>query len=224
MPYKNSKERKNQLRKYYSENKEKIRVKQKEYREKNKEKLRAKTKEFREKNREKIKKEKQRYFQENKEKINEYRRKNKERTKLHRRKYHVEYEKERKQTDPAYKAMKLSRRRIAHAMKRIGLKKETKIGTFEQRFSCSREVFENRIASQFVNGMTWQNWGTLWQLDHILPLSCAKTLNEVLMLNHYTNLRPLLSIDNKAKGDNLPDVFPEDFPYWAHFLHVFEIT
>ena len=37
-------------------------------------------------------------------------------------------------------------------------------------------------------------------IDHIIPLSTAKTVEDVNKLNHYTNLQYLLSFDNLSKG------------------------
>ena len=62
--------------------------------------------------------------------------------------------------------------------------------------------------------MTWNNRGnwngipteinTAWDLDHIIPLSTAKTEEDVIRLNHYTNLQPLCSYTNRYnKKDNL---------------------
>lgn len=53
--------------------------------------------------------------------------------------------------------------------------------------------------------MTWDNYGKYskgfenfgWDIDHIIPISSAKTTDEVLLLNHYTNLRPLCSYINR---------------------------
>jgi 5-methylcytosine-specific restriction endonuclease McrA len=38
-------------------------------------------------------------------------------------------------------------------------------------------------------------------IDHIIPISYGKTEEEVLKLNHYTNLQPLWSIENLQKGN-----------------------
>lgn len=38
--------------------------------------------------------------------------------------------------------------------------------------------------------MSFENYGK-WHLDHIIPLSTAKTEKEVIILNHYTNFQPL---------------------------------
>jgi hypothetical protein len=52
--------------------------------------------------------------------------------------------------------------------------------------------------------MNWENKGKIgtdlnigWDLDHIIPLSSAKTEEEILKLNHYTNFQPLCSYTNR---------------------------
>jgi hypothetical protein len=52
--------------------------------------------------------------------------------------------------------------------------------------------------------MTWENRGLYngelnygWDIDHIIPLSSAKTEEEVKKLNHHTNLQPLCSKTNR---------------------------
>ena len=55
--------------------------------------------------------------------------------------------------------------------------------------------------------MNWNNRGnwdgypteinTAWDIDHIIPLLTAKTEEEVIKLNHYTNLQPLCSYTNR---------------------------
>jgi hypothetical protein len=59
--------------------------------------------------------------------------------------------------------------------------------------------------------MTWDNKGeydgTLnfgWDIDHIIPLASATTEEELIRLNHYTNLQPLCSkINRDIKKDKL---------------------
>lgn len=48
--------------------------------------------------------------------------------------------------------------------------------------------------------MCWENHGE-WHLDHIIPISYAKTEKEILDLNHYTNYQPLWKLDNLTKGN-----------------------
>ena len=55
---------------------------------------------------------------------------------------------------------------------------------------------------QFVEGMTWENRGKVWVIDHIEPLvSFDLTIRiELLKAVHYTNLRPLFKKDNAKKS------------------------
>ncbi|MDN3721503.1 HNH endonuclease signature motif containing protein [Roseibium salinum] len=47
--------------------------------------------------------------------------------------------------------------------------------------------------------MTWAKYGQ-WEVDHIVPLSRARTLAEAIRLCHYTNLQPLWKRENIIKG------------------------
>lgn len=61
------------------------------------------------------------------------------------------------------------------------------------------------LENQFVNDMSWDNYGGKngWQIDHIIPLSSAKTKEELMALFHYTNLQPLSKEDNLKKGNKI---------------------
>lgn len=61
------------------------------------------------------------------------------------------------------------------------------------------------IERKFQKGMSWENQGE-WHIDHIIPLSSAKTKEELYELCHYTNLQPLWAIDNCKKGNMIPSV------------------
>jgi hypothetical protein len=52
--------------------------------------------------------------------------------------------------------------------------------------------------------MTWENRGLYngelgygWDLDHIVPISSAKSEEDIIRLNHYTNIQPLCSYINR---------------------------
>jgi hypothetical protein len=52
--------------------------------------------------------------------------------------------------------------------------------------------------------MSWDNYGFYgWHIDHVIPLSSAKTEEEVYKLCHYTNLQPLWAEDNLKKGSKI---------------------
>ena len=52
--------------------------------------------------------------------------------------------------------------------------------------------------------MSWDNRSE-WHFDHIMPVSMAKTYDEVVRLNHYKNFRPIWALDNQRKSDKTPD-------------------
>ena len=68
---------------------------------------------------------------------------------------------------------------------------------------CSFEEFKIHLESKFDNKMNWLNQGTYWHMDHIIPISSAKTEEEVYRLNHYTNFQPLYWLDNLKKSNKI---------------------
>jgi hypothetical protein len=80
---------------------------------------------------------------------------------------------------------------------------------------CEYDYFLKYIESKFENWMNWDNKSTnkivlkenvAWDIDHIIPLSSAKNEEELIRLNHYTNLRPYCSYKNRyIKRHNLYD-------------------
>ena len=71
---------------------------------------------------------------------------------------------------------------------------------------CSFEDFKNHIELQFESWMSWENRGNItkitrlnysWDLDHIIPLSTAKTEEDLYLLNHWSNFQPLCSFKNR---------------------------
>lgn len=101
----------------------------------------------------------------------------------------------RRKTDPL-KAMQARLSRLhRHALSRVGAIKTS--ATF-QHLGYTPAEFVAHIERQFVEGMGWGNMNE-WQIDHILPVSKAKTVDDVLALNQLANLRPLWAKENNAK-------------------------
>ncbi len=67
---------------------------------------------------------------------------------------------------------------------------------------CSPELLKEYLEKQFVDGMCWDNRNE-WHIDHIIPLSLAKTEEEIYKLCHYTNLQPLWAEDNLRKSNKI---------------------
>lgn len=219
---------------YYEKNKEKIKENVKEYRiksketniEKYKEKHREYQKSYYEKNKEKInekfkeiKKENKNDYQKanKKEKLKEYQkeyqkkyRKNNKKVyqKEYSKNYNAEYRRNRRNTDNIYKLKSNIRVLIVNSFRNNSYKKSLKT---EIILGCTLEEFRIYLESKFESWMNWENYGKCngefnygWDIDHIIPLVSAKTEEEIIRLNHYTNLQPLCSYINRdVKKDNL---------------------
>jgi hypothetical protein len=78
---------------------------------------------------------------------------------------------------------------------------------FEKTFEiigCTPQFLKEHLENQFINGMDWGNHGLFgWHIDHIIPLSSAKTEEELYKLCHYSNLQPLWAEDNLKKGSKI---------------------
>lgn len=86
-----------------------------------------------------------------------------------------------------------------HALAKVNAIKSSK--TFDQLGYTVFE-FKEHIEKQFVNGMSWDNMDE-WQIDHIIPMSTAKTKDDVIRLNQLSNLRPMFSKENNLKKDKI---------------------
>jgi hypothetical protein len=76
-----------------------------------------------------------------------------------------------------------------------------KTKSFNKVIGCPPIFLKKHLEKQFTDGMSWGNHGLYgWHIDHIIPLSSAKTEEEVYELCHYTNLQPLWAEVNLKKG------------------------
>ena len=171
-----------------------------DYRKANPDKNKTNTKRYRENNPDKAKASTKKYKTNNKEKVKTYRisykiRKN-------------ELHKEKRRTDPLYKLKYSIRCGILKAFNRIKAKKNNKT---VEILGCSYENFKQHLENQFQPWMNWENHGLYngdfdygWDIDHITPISLANNEENVINLNHYTNLRPLCSKVNRDIKRNNP--------------------
>jgi hypothetical protein len=61
------------------------------------------------------------------------------------------------------------------------------------------DFLKAHIEGLFYGPMTWENYGAVWEIDHIEPLQMAKTKKQLMKLCVYTNLQPLLVEDHLLK-------------------------
>lgn len=67
---------------------------------------------------------------------------------------------------------------------------------------CNADQLKAHLQSTFKEGMHWNNYGA-WHVDHIIPLASARTVEELVRLNHWTNLQALWAEDNMKKGSTI---------------------
>lgn len=115
----------------------------------------------------------------------------------------AEWERNKRKTDPLFKLKKSLRGLIRSSFNGKGYRKNTKS---ENILGCTFQEFKEHIEKQFEPWMNWSNHGvynseknTTWQIDHIIPLETAITQEDIIKLNHYTNLRPLCSKENSER-------------------------
>ena len=144
------------------------------------------------------------------EKIKNWKDNNKELVKAYYTKYNREYKKIKRKNDPLFKLTENLRIINARSFKNKGFKKNSKT---ERILGNSFKEIKIYLESKFEPWMTWENYGLYngklqygWDIDHIIPLSSASSLEELIKLNHYTNLQPLCSYTNRyIKKDKLDE-------------------
>ena len=112
--------------------------------------------------------------------------------------------KKKRETDPVYRLKLNLRTRLSKAIRRQGT--SGRGASSIRGLGCSREQLVQHIQCQFVDGMGWENYGVVWHIDHIVPLS-AFDLSDPSQCGaacHYTNLQPLFAAENIRKGGVRP--------------------
>lgn len=150
---------------------------QKKYRLKNKEKLSEQEKQWRLKNKKHLSQVKKQWRLKNKLKLKLY------------------YRKKRK-TDENYRIANNLRSRIYSALKGM-----CKSANTSKLLGCSIEFLKKYLEKQFKPGMSWKQ-RNLIHIDHIKPCASFDLTDpkQQAICFHYTNLQPLLAIDNLKKG------------------------
>ena len=73
-------------------------------------------------------------------------------------------------------------------------------------FGCTPQFLKSYLEQRFAPGMTWDNHGKVWHIDHVRP--CASfdlsKRRDLLACFHYTNMQPLFAEENMRKSDSVP--------------------
>lgn len=74
-----------------------------------------------------------------------------------------------------------------------------------------REKVRYYLQAQFTSEMSWSNYGKVWHIDHIAPVSLFDLTNEKerALAWHHLNLRPEIATDNRNKGGSIHEAKAE---------------
>ena len=204
-------------RKEREKRKEKNKEYQKQYREKNKE----QQKQYRQDNKEAILIKQKQWREENKEQIKQHYQDNKEAIALYNKKYHKDKrhycehntsKKFCKICSPLSHLKHLATDHIRKALNNYNGKNNRTVNYL----CCTIEEYREYLENQFTSDMTWDNMGSYWQVDHIIPVLYKMdgqnpTEADIIERLKYTNTQPMKAEHNISKGNRYIGAYRPDF-------------
>jgi hypothetical protein len=111
-----------------------------------------------------------------------------------------DYEKNRRKEDVEFKLLGNYRCRVYSAVLGIGKEETTRA-----LIGCSTKEWLFWLESLFYGDMTVDNYGKVWNVDHVVPLKSFDLSDpeQVKKAFHYTNTQPLTVADNLAKSSKI---------------------
>ena len=103
--------------------------------------------------------------------------------------------KERRQTDPSFRISESLKIRIIEVLR------EHKMDSTSKHIGCTKEELMNWLESQFDENMSWDNYASYWQVDHMIRIKFFDITDreQQLICFNWTNLRPLEKRKNISK-------------------------
>ncbi len=118
--------------------------------------------------------------------------------------WYREWNRNKNKTDMSFRLKKIVGVRINQALKTYNtLKKDRTINYL----GCSASNYVLYLESKFTPDMSWDNYGTYWEIDHIKPI-CKFNLcdeQEMYLCFHFENTQPLSKQDNREKSGTYLD-------------------
>lgn len=104
--------------------------------------------------------------------------------------------------NPTVRIKEAIRARIYNALKSCSI---TKTNHTVDYLGCESQFYNDYLSSQFEPNWNFENYGALWEIDHIIPLSLFdfSDLEQQKKAFHYTNTRPLAISENRTKSNKI---------------------
>lgn len=187
-------------------NKERYAPYNREYRKKNKLRIAARWREYHETNQDKIRERQRVYYASNREVIHEREKKRKPAINRKYRQTHADkirvtvrdWKRRKQLTCPRYRMENALRGRLRKALTR-NIKK---VAPTMELLGCTPENLWLYLESKFETGMTRENYGKVWELDHIMPCAIFDLTKPEHQRRcfHFSNLQPLFASENRKKS------------------------
>ena len=104
--------------------------------------------------------------------------------------------------------------RLKRNMKSLLANKITKRFSTKEYLGTSFEIIQEWFEFNFQEGMTWDNYGSYWHVDHTIPINLFNLddAEHTLICFNWMNLMPLEKTKNLQKSDKLsmPRVFYQE--------------
>lgn len=180
---------KESIKKYYLNNKKKVKESRIKYGNSKKGKLNKKQSD-------------KRYREKNKNNP-EYKRKHKKSNKKWKENnpgYSNNYIRQRRKTDNKFK-IKLILRNILNRV--LNLTSQEKTTRTVKMLGYNSELLKNYLEKLFKPEMSWDNYGTYWEIDHIISIDwfIKNNITNPKIINNLINLQPLTCKENRSKGN-----------------------
>jgi len=109
--------------------------------------------------------------------------------------------------DLEFRLKHVIRRRTREFLSRNSRLNEKDELRYEEMIGCDHDHlvkwFEYNFWVDSHAGINWENYGTLWQIDHVYPLSKVECLASDTFYCSWKNLRPMVSSENASKHDHI---------------------
>ena len=131
------------------------------------------------------------HYQKNKAKRKAYTQKSAANRKNEIREYDRIWKQNKRATDLHFRIKDSVQSQINQAIRYYNLEKKS---LTVKELGCSIQEYFIHLESQFDNKMSWDNYGSYWEIEHIQPLSKGGSF-------HYSNTQPLTINENRVKGN-----------------------
>lgn len=140
------------------------------------------------------------YKNSNKEDVSEYNKQYKAENKDTVREYNRKYTATARKTNIQFKIKMNLRIRLSKLIKKANATKYNNTLNF---LGCSLEFLLVWFESRFLQNMTFQNYGKVWHIDHVIPCAMFDLTNEEDQKRcfHWSNLQPMNGLQNILKKD-----------------------